>query len=75
MEKTNYILPEKKEDRWIQGFACAVCIMIDLDGMVETRTKEMYKAGIGQLTLSALEKRGVDKNDILKLSEYWNDLH
>jgi hypothetical protein len=75
MIKTDYVLPEKRNDRWMQGFVCAVCIMIELDGMVETRTREMYRAGVGQLTLSSLEKRGVDKNDLLKLEEFWYELH
>lgn len=75
MIKTDYVLPEKRNDRWMQGFVCAVCIMIELDGMVETRTREMYKVGVGQLTLSALEKRGVDKNDLSKLEEFWYELH
>lgn len=75
MIKTNYVLPEKRNDKWMQGFACAVCVMIKLDGMVETRTREMFRAGVGQLTLTALEKRGVDKSDIEILEEFWSDLH
>ena len=75
MIETDYVLPEERNDRWMQGFVCAVCIMIKLDGMVETRTREMYKAGVGQLTLTALKERRVDKNDLETLEEFWSDLH
>ena len=75
MIKTDYILPEKKNEKFIQGYVCAVCVMIKLDGMVETRTREMYRAGIGQLTLTALKERRVDKNDLETLEEFWHDLH
>jgi hypothetical protein len=61
MAKNNYQLPELKEDKFVQGYICAVCCMINMDGMVETRTKEMYRAGVGQLTYRALEKKVYQK--------------
>jgi len=70
-----YELPEKKNDRFIQGYVCACCCMIEMDGGVETRTREMYSAGVGQLTLSALKKRGVDEYDLNILEKYWYELH
>lgn len=70
-----YELPETKNDRFIQGYVCAVCCMIELDGEVGTRTREMYSAGIGQLTYSALKKRGVDEYDLNILQEHWLELH
>lgn len=74
-EENKYQLPETKNDKFIQGYVCAVCCLIELDGGVETRTKEVYRAGVGQLTIGALKKRGVDENDLNKLQDYWIELH
>ena len=70
-----YELPETKNDRFVQGYICAVCCMIEMNGEVDTRTKEMYRAGIGQLTLGALKNRGVEEYDLEILQKFWNELH
>ena len=65
----------EKNKGFIQGYICAVVVLIDLNGEVDTRTRELYRAGVGQLTLSALNKRGIDEYDLSVLEKYWPELH
>ena len=64
-----------RNDRFIQSFACAVASVIRINGEVDCRTKELFRIGIGQLTIFALKKRGVDQYDLDTFSEFWHDLH
>jgi len=60
---------------FLQGYVCAVVALINLNGEVDTRTRELYRTGVGQLTLSALDKRGIDEYDLSVLEKYWSKLH
>lgn len=61
------------KNEWLQGFICCICIMIRLDGMVETRTRESFKSGVGNTTLEEL-KDSIDPYDFDILTEHWDDL-
>lgn len=61
--------------RWTQGYICAVCCLINLDGQVETQTREMFVAGVGNQTLKSLESAGVDEQDLKTLKKHWKELH
>jgi hypothetical protein len=63
-----------KPDRFIQGYICACCCMIEMDGMIETRTREMYRQGAGNNSLDELKKLGVPENDLLILEKHWEEL-
>lgn len=65
----------KKEDKWVQGFVCAVCIMIKLDGLVNTMTRETFRAGIGSMQPAQLEKIGVDESDLDIIKNNWAALY
>lgn len=65
----------KIEDRWTQGYACAVVCLIKLVGEADVTTKEVFAAGIGNRSLNTLEKIGVDEYDLITLKKYWKDLH
>lgn len=65
----------KQNNHWTQGFICAVVIMIQLNGLVDTRTRELFNAGVGNITLKGLKDAGVDEFDLSELKKHWNDLH
>lgn len=60
--------------RWTQGYVCAVCTLIQLDGQVETGTREMYSAGVGKDSLKQLKAKGVDSHDLEVLKKHWKEL-
>jgi hypothetical protein len=63
------------KNNFLQGYVCAVVVLINLNGEVDTRTREMFRNGVGALTLSALKKSGVDEYDLSILKQYWACLH
>jgi hypothetical protein len=63
------------QDKWTQGYICAVVALIQLNGEVDTRTKELYKSGVGNVSLKTLETIGVDGFDLEILKKHWKDLH
>ena len=65
----------ERNNFFLQGYICAVVVLIHLNGEVDTRTRELYSDGVGQLTLSALKKRGIDEYDLSILEQYWSELH
>jgi len=68
-------LDTERNKGFLQGYVCAVVALINLNGEVDTRTRELYRDGVGQLTLSALNKRGIDEYDLSVLEKYWSELH
>lgn len=52
-----------KTDKWIQGYACCLATMINMDGC-NTQHIETYRAGFGLKTESNLIALGVDQYDI-----------
>jgi len=68
-------LDVERHKGFFQGYVCAVVVLINLNGGVDTRTRELYRDGVGKLTLSALKKRGVDEYDLSVLEKYWSELH
>lgn len=75
MSKELKKIDTERNDRFIQGFACAVASLIKINGEVDTRTRELFRSGIGQLTIGALKKRGVDEYDLETFQEFWTELH
>lgn len=65
----------EEKDSWTQGFVCGVCIMITLEGLVQTQTREMFRAGVGNGSIEDLRKMGVDESDLEVLEAYWKELH
>lgn len=61
-------------DKFLSGYVCAVCVLIQLNGEVNTTTRELYKAGVGNLSLEYLKNRGIDEQDIKTLKQYWKEL-
>jgi hypothetical protein len=64
-----------RNNAFLQGYVCAVVVLIHLNGEVDTRTREMYSDGVGKLTLSALKRRGIDEYDLSVLEQFWSELH
>jgi hypothetical protein len=65
----------ERNNAFLQGYVCAVVVLINLNGEVDVRTREMYRDGVGQLTLSALKRRGIDEYDLSVLEQFWSELH
>lgn len=65
----------EKNDCFIQGYVCAIVVMINLNGAVTTDIRDLFRNGVGQLTLSTLKKIGVDEYDLSILENYWSELH
>lgn len=63
------------KNEFLQGYVCAVVVLINYNGEVDTRTRELYRDGVGNLTLSELKKSGIDEYDLSVLEKYWPELH
>lgn len=61
-------------DSFIQGYVCAVCNLIRKDGLVNTEARELFREGVGKLSLADLKRHGVDDYDLTLLRIYWNDI-
>ncbi len=61
-------------DRWVQGYVCAVCALIQMDGQVETPTLELFRSGVGKNTIKQLKSMGVDDFDLKILRKHWKEL-
>jgi hypothetical protein len=66
---------EKLLCKFTQGYVCAICDLIRIDGGVQTGTKEMFGNSIGNKTLKDLKNLGVDSHDLTLLRKYWKKLH
>jgi len=64
----------KETHLWTQGYVCAVATLINLNGGVDTTTKELFHAGIGSTSLSQLKRQGVDESDLAVLKKFWKEL-
>jgi len=47
-----------KINNWVRDYICAVFYLINEDVQVETRVREMFRAGIGKISYQDLEKLG-----------------
>lgn len=65
----------ERNNGFIQGFACSVATLIKINGGVDSTSRELYRTGLGQLTLEALQDRGVDESDLKVFEEFWMELH
>jgi hypothetical protein len=74
LELENKELKKENDNKWTQGYICAVCCMIQLYGLVQTQTREMFIAGVGKSSLKELENMGIDKNDLEILKKHWKQL-
>jgi len=62
--------PEETTSEWVQGFACAVVIMLKMEGTDTTPIRELFSAGIGSMKV-AIES-GVNQYDLDVLQLYFN---
>ena len=61
-------------DQFIQGYICAVCNLIRMNGGVDSTVKELYNSGISKYTLLELAMLGVPYSDLNTLESYYRDL-
>jgi hypothetical protein len=59
---------DKKMDKWIQGYACAVATMIVGHG-ISTPVEEVFKAGLG--SIKTCIAAGVDEYDLNILKQHF----
>ena len=68
--------PKNNTDIWMQGFICAICIMLKCDQTVTPTTREVFIAGCGSnTTFEELKAMRIDESDIEVLKLYWDQLH
>ncbi len=65
----------ERNNIFLQGYVCALTVIIRMDEQVSTSTKELFDMGVGKLTLAALRDRGIEEGDLDILREYWHELH
>jgi len=63
-----------KFSRFNQGYLCAVAALINMDGQVETRTKELFIAGVGKYDLRKMRQWGIDEQDIEVFKKHRKEL-
>jgi hypothetical protein len=63
---------EQGNNRFAQGFLCAVVSLIRMNGEVDTRTRELFQSG--GYKFDDLESYGIDKYDLNLLIEFKNEL-
>ena len=56
--------------KWVQGYACAIVVMLRINGINDPVTDEVFKSGIG--TIEEAEAYGVDESDLTELRKYYN---
>lgn len=59
----------KCDDKWLQGYVCAITILIKLEGCVTANIKELIKAG--GVSIDLCRKAGCSQEDIHILKEYY----
>lgn len=67
-----------KDDRYndfIRGYVCAVANILRLEGVVQTPTKETFRAGVGNATIKDLLHMGVDESDLEIIIEHRKELY
>lgn len=60
--------------KFVQGYMCAICNIINMEGIVQTPIREAYRACVGDHTIKELQEYGVDESDIETIKKYWNQL-
>lgn len=63
-----------KEDKWLQGYLCAVCTLIQMNEVIDSSTKELFQLGVGNRTIEDLENLGIDEFDLDIIKKYYNEL-
>lgn len=58
-----------REDKWVQGFACALSQLLIFNGMNTTVSDEMFRDGIGSIEKAVAA--GVHENDLFELRKYY----
>lgn len=69
------ILDVNRNRPFLRGFICAVVSLITINEGVTPEIRSLFRMGVGQLTLGALENRGVEEYDLSVLEKYWYELH
>ena len=62
---------KQPNDRFIQGYACAVATLIRLNGGITTDVKELFKAGLNMAMLYDAE---IDEEDMFVFEIYKGEL-
>lgn len=65
-------LTEVAANNFAQGYICAVVGLIQMDNEVDTRTRELFRAG--GYKLNDLKKYEIDEHDIAILKKFKDDL-
>ena len=69
MKKVN-----KNEDRFIEGFLCAVCALLRMEGKVTHPINELYNSSCAHLTIPDLKRKGIPESDLELLLEFSHEL-
>lgn len=64
----------QNNNRFQQGYACAVSALIQMDRGANTVTKELFNAGLGEYNLRKFRRWGIDEHDISIFKEYRKEL-
>ncbi len=60
----------KEQNRWVQGYACAVAQFLKLEGINNSASDELFGAGIG--TIQKAIDAGVDESDLEEFKKSLN---
>lgn len=65
---------EKSAIDFMKGYVCAIATLLRIDGVVQASTRELFSAGVGNITIKGLEEIGIDQYDLEILQEHWVSL-
>lgn len=55
---------------FVRGYACAVAALINMEGQVCAQCKDLYNAGLGNLTENDMINKRVDAEDIAVFKKF-----
>ncbi len=68
-------MSKKKRNDFICGYACATATMIRMQGRPNSETRELFGAGMRNMSVKDLRDAGVDEYDLELFIEHWQDLN
>lgn len=63
-------MAKKKVNEFLIGYLTAVCALIRMEGLVNSRSRELFNSGVGNMSVYDLRKKGVDESDIEIIIEH-----
>jgi len=72
--KVLQVINETEQDRFMQGYVCALCVLLQMEGCVSTEISELFGSGVGNMSLKQLKEAGIDKSDLDILEKHWTYL-